>query len=61
MRKPAVSTTSDVYDPQNDEWLLGDGAFSELFDQIGVDVVTDQVLTDVNFIDLIGTKVGKLH
>jgi hypothetical protein len=61
MRKTAASTTSEVNDPQNEEWLLGDGAFNAPFDRIDFDVVTNQVLIDVNFIDgLIVTKVKKL-
>jgi hypothetical protein len=61
MRKTAASTTSEVYDPQNEEWPLGDGTFNAPFDRIGFDVVTDQVLIDVNFIDgLIATKMAKL-
>jgi hypothetical protein len=61
MLKTAATTTSEVYDPRHGEWLLGDAAFYEPEDRVGFDVVTDQVLTDVNFIDgLIATKVAKL-
>jgi hypothetical protein len=62
MRKTAATTTSEVYDPESEEWLLGDGAFMESFVRVGFDVVTDKVLVDVNFIDgLIATKVANLH
>jgi hypothetical protein len=60
-RDVVAATTSEVYDPHHDQWLLGDGVFNEPFARIGFDVVTDQVLTDVNFIDdLIATQEAKL-